>query len=502
LADPEDATNGRVRLIAPDTRPDIKARIESAMKVIDMDGEDYELFSDYFAGYQTLPYVPTSATEETREILKRSTYNLMPLAVSIPAQISFVDGYRRGDVENPVEWQSVWGRCGMASKQTTIYKTSLKYGQAWVGLENLGKKKPEIKLYSTRDTVGMFHDPVNDQHPVYLFTIKSRPLDKNNPGRAVYMDDKQVIQYDYNSEGEEFTIREGETVNHGLGVCPAVRYVCEMDDTGAVRGVIEPLIPMQDAINQTKFNLLVVQQFSSFKVRYAAGLLGEPRIDANGEVLRDDEGNILYQPIAVTPSRFLTTDDPQGKFGTLDETPLDGFIQALEMEIKHFATAGQLPPHSLLGNMSNLSAETLVAAMAQTMRFGHILKTSWGRSHEALLRLVALDLGEKAEDDYEGEVRWRDMSDQAFPGQMDGLGKAAQMLGMPKRFLWSKFPGITHGQLEELDKMHEKEMQEMQDAELNSMTDPLAAAKREYKAPKPPERGGVGTENERSSGAL
>lgn len=499
MADPEDKQRGRVRLQAADTNSAIPGRIRAAKKVIDLDGDVYDQVNDYFEGRQQDPYIPTTSTQETREIRARSVYNLMPLAVAIPSQFSFVDGYRRGGDLFPAEWKNCWDRCNMPAKQTMIYKASLKYGAAWVGLENLGVGKPDIKLYSTRDTVGMFHDPVNDLHPAYLFSIKSYPLDKDNPGRAVYMDDERIIHFDYTSD-KEFVEREGENYEHDLKVCPAVRYLCEMDDVGNVRGMIEPLIPMQDAINQSKFNLLVVQQFASFKVRWAAGMTGEPRLDSNGDIMRDDTGQVMYQPIAVTPSRFLSSEAPDAKFGTLDETPLDGFIQALEMEIKHFATAAQVPPHSLLGNMSNLSAETLVAAMGQTVRFTHVLKTSWGQSHEALLRLVALDIGEDVGEDYQGEVRWRDMSDQSFTGVMDGLGKGAQMLEMPKRFLWSKFPGVTHGDLEEMDKLHEEEQREMQDQAVNE--DPRAAAAREYRPPKRPERGGVGNQDDYSKGTL
>lgn len=474
MAEPE-APEERVRLVAADVESAIPGRVARAYDVIKNDGAALNFLNDYYEGRQAEPYVPVTTSEETLQLRARSIFNLMPLAVSIPAQVSFVDGFRRDGELFPEEWQNAWERNNMAAKQTQIYKACLKYGQSFVGLENLGKGKPEIKLYSTRDTVAMFHDPVNDIQPVYLLAIKSYPLDDKNPGRAVYMDEERQVYFDFTKD-KKFIERPGENYEHDLGVCPAVRYVCELDDAGSVRGVIEPLVPIQDAINQTKFTLLTAQQYSSFKVRWAAGMVGEPRLDSAGDIMRDDNGQILYQPIAVSPSRFLMSDAPDAKFGTLDETPLDGFIAALELETKQFAVAGQLPPHSLLGNMSNLSAETLVAAMSQTMRFAHVLKTTWGQSHETLLRLVALDLGiEGAEEDYSGEVRWRDMSDTMFSAQMDGLGKGAQMLGIPRRALWPHVPGVTHAELEEWEKLDDEQRED----ELMNGTDPLSAARRE-----------------------
>lgn len=487
--DPEDRAVGRVRLVAVDTAADVAGRLEYAYGIIQRDLDDYELFNDYFEGRHEDPYLPTSATAETRELRRRSILNLMPLAVSIPAQVSFVDGYRRNGELFPEEWKNCWDRNNMPAKQTIVYKAALKYGQAFMGLENLGKKKPNLMVYSTRDTVALFSDPVNDINPTYLVTIKSYPLDEKNPGRVLYMDDEVQIYFDFTKQGK-FIERPGERYPHKLGVCPAVRYVCELDDSGSVRGVIEPLIPAQDAVNQNKFNLLSNMSFSSFKVRWAAGMVGEPRLNPDGTIMRDDNGQIMYQPMEVSPSRFLMTDAPDAKFGTLDETPMSGFIEALVENIKEFAVLGQLPPHSLLGNMSNLSAETLIAAMAQTMRFAHVLKTSWGQSHEALLRLVALDLG-LADDDYTGEVRWRDMSDHSFGNLMDGLGKAAQMLGVPGRALWGRIPGATNGDLEDWDRIAEEQRA---DEMFNDVTDPFAAARRERPATPTPREvfGGAG----------
>lgn len=492
-----DDPNAEFRMVAGYSQPDVQGRIKAAYKIMMTDKPAYDELNAYHDGRQAEPYIPLHSSQETVELQKRSTLNMMTLAVDIPAQISFVDGFwRKGDLF-PEEWKNAWDRNNMPAKQTQIYKAALKYGQAFVGLENLGNDSPDIKLYATRNTVAMFADPVNDIHPVYLFTIKSFALDAKNPGRAVYMDDKQIIHYDVNkSKTNMFTPRQGETYKHAMEVCPAVRYVVELDDEGAVRGVIEPLIPLQDSINQSKFNLLANAQFSSFKVRWAAGMVGQPMRDGDGNILYNEDGKIIYRAIEVSPSRLLTTEATDGKFGTLDETPIDGFISSLEAQIRHFAVKGQLPPHSLLGNMSNLSAETLTAAMGQTLRFGHVLKTTWGQTHEALLRLVALDLGIAIED-YSGEVRWRDMSDTMFAATMDGLGKGVAMLGIPQRAAWSRVPGVTTGDLENWDKEAEKQAEREANAALNEPT-PQGAARREARpvartAPTPRDAFGGGT---------
>lgn len=484
-------------MVAVQMDPDILKRIEFARGIITNDFDRYQELSDYHDGDQLAPFAPAHASAETMAIRKRSVMNLMRLAVQVPAQLSFADGFFRNKELFPKEWNVGWVDAGFAAKQTILYVAALKYGVAYVGLENLGNKAPVPKIYATKNTVALYSDPVNDLHPVYLFSQLSKPLDEKNPGRAVYMDAERIQYFDIDSE-KGIKPRPGEDYPHDLGVCPAVRYVVDLDDEGRTRGAIDPLIELQDAVNQGKFNFLINNQFAATKVRWASGMTGEPMKDENGAIVRDDQGKIVFQAIEVSPSRFLSTEAADGKFGTLDETESTGFIAAMEELIKEFAVAAQLPPHSLLGSLANLSAETLVAAMAQTMRFSHILKTTWGQSHRALLRLVALDLGEvTADDEYVAEVRWRDMSDIAFAQQMDGLGKAAQMLGIPRRGLWRLFPGATTAIIEQWEDLADKEEQDLREQALDSPT-PGGAAQRERR-PAAPVTGG--TTNGNSAGA-
>lgn len=437
--------------VAPDMSQGIMSRIDEMRQAINNDRPHYEVFKDYLDGNHALPHVPATARAEVREIRARATLNLIPLLVGIPAQISFIDGLRREKDMFPSEWDC-WVRSRMQSKQTTIFRTALIYGSSYVAYEEeSGSDKKRFNLLSTRDTVAFYEDPVNDRFPVYAFTIKSHPRNERAHGRAVYYDDMQAIHYDLKSDG---SLSNPVATYHGLGVCPVVRFVCQPDDAGSTRGVIETMIPVQDRVNQTSFDLLMTQNFSSWKLRWASGMLGDPVFDENGDPKVDADGNQIYKPIQISQSTWITVDDPAARVGTLDETPLQGFIEAFELAVKHFAVVGQLPPHSLLGNMANLSAETLQAAMSQTLRFGHVLKSSWGESMHDLFAMVARDqklVADVAE--YNAEVRWRDMSDASMAAVVDALGKAVTMLGVPGRATWGKIPTFTTGDVEMAEDM-------------------------------------------------
>lgn len=451
----------------------IQKRIEYARKIILNDIDDYTLFDNYHRGNQKHPFSPPYTPPETIEITDRSVTNMMRLAVKIPASLTFMEGLIRGSNVAPKEWKTGWVDSGFGARQNVLYTAALKYGQAFVGIEKLGTGKPVPKIYSTKNTAAIFVDPVNDIHPLYLFTELSRPLDDQNPGAAIYMDAERIVNYKITSQGDYIT---EYTHWHGLGVTPAVRYVVDLDDEGRTTGAVEPLIHFQDAINQGKRNFLLNNNYSAEKVRWSAGVSGQMVIGDDGKPVKDSEGNIQYRPLEYNGQRFLSTSASDAKFGAIDETPADGFIASMEELIREFAVAAQLPPHALLGSMANLSAETLVAALGQTVRFVHTLRTPWGESHRSLLRLVALDIGEiQIGDDYEAEPQWRDMTDRTFSGVVDGLGKLAQMLGIPAEALLSWIPGITSGEME----LMKGEIEKGRERAIDDLTSQAAAAQRE-----------------------
>lgn len=442
-----------------------------------MDREFYDFMNDYHQGNQMRPRTPETVDPAVRDLTRRAITNLIRLAVNTPAQLSFAEGFSRIPlneddevITDPPEWV-IWNKCGFRAQQTTLFKTTGRYGLGYVSVENLDEEEDtQIKLLSTRNTIAYFRDPVNDRVPVYALTIRDAG-GADHDGLAIYYDDQATTYLDY----KDGVFSNPRAFQHGLGECPVVRFMCEMDDEGRATGIVEPLIPAQDRVNQTAFDMLITQSFGSFKVRWAAGLVGTPLLDENGEAQEDENGEPLYDNnIEVSQERMLVAEDPAAKFGTFDETPLDGFISAFGDAVKSFAVQGSIPPHALLGSMANLSGETIEAAMGQTNRFTHMLKTSWAESIRQLMRLVRKAEGIDDDDLYTDEVRWRDMGDQSMAQVVDALGKAATMLGVPGEGLWPRIPNATDSELRRWRAMGAVKADEVEDS-----TDPVASAERE-----------------------
>lgn len=443
--------------------------VQSMMLTLQHDRSEYDLCNDYLEGKHLLPYAPRNSTAQIQDLQKRSIANWIPLLVNLPSQMSFVDDYRRrsgGQLEkkrdkadnNSTEWR-LWQKNRMDGRQAVIYRSVLTYGHAFVAVNNLNKNDIRFDILSTRNTVAYFHDPVNDIRPSHVLTIKSFPRSEEVPGLAVFWDDVYRWEMDYTFEGD-FRVK-GKPFKHGLGQCPVIRYTCFIDDEGRTRGVVKPAIPLQDRINQSTFSTNVTADFGAFKVRYAAGLIPNFQRDDNGDLVLDANDEPIPVPIEVSQAQMLLSDDPATKFGQLDETPLDGYLRQEEQAARNFTTISQFPPLASISNLANLSAEAWAAAEAQFIRWIDALHISMGESHEELFRTGALAAGDvDGSQSYGGEVRWRDMTTKTVAVMMDALGKAAQMLEVPRKGLWPLIPGVTKGMLDDWDELHEAQVDE------------------------------------------
>lgn len=391
------------------------------------------------------PHTPREQTREYEELAERSQTPWLGLVVTAVAQALYVEGYRRADdPENADPWQW-WQANGLDSRQIAVHRSALTYGQSYClvlpGADPVtGEEMPMIRGISARRMTTWWQDPARDDFPQYAIEINPTVI-VDGKGRRPGFD---VIVYDdglvwrFTSTGEGHQVEFVSFDEHGVGICPVVRFANMLDLEGRADGEVEPFIPVAARIDQTTFDRIVVQRFSSWVVRTIAGMAKpESADDADAEKLR------------LRIEDILIAEDPDTKFGSLPATPLGGFIEAHDSDIRDLAAISQTPPHHLLGQMANLSAEALAAAEAGLQRKVEERKHSFGESWERTLRLSAFVMGdEEAAQDTSAQVRWRDTESRSLAQTADALGKLAQMLGVPVEMLWEKIPGWTDQDVE------------------------------------------------------
>jgi hypothetical protein len=280
--------------------------------------------------------------------------------------------------------------------------------------------------------LAFYEDPAEDDWPAIAMQVTPAKF-ATGPGWRIKVYDDELVHYLEVEEHGDKLVTTRESDEHGIGFCPVVRYANQLDLDGRTDGEVEPYITVAGRIDQTTFDRLVVQRFSSWVVRTIAGMSKpEDGTDAAAEKLR------------LKVEDILIAEDNDTKFGSLPATPLNGFIDAHEADVKVLAAVSQTPAHELLGSMANMSAEALAAARASASAKADERKHSFGESHEQMLRLAALVAGDTTgASDYEAQVRWKDTEIRSLAQAADALGKLATMLSVPVELLWEKIPGFT-----------------------------------------------------------
>jgi hypothetical protein len=458
------------------------------LTIIHEDADRLERIDFYLHGHHDEPYMPRTADAEYQMLARRAISNWMPLLVGTPAQALYVDGFRAGrketDDRGTPEWTH-WQNSRLDARQAAVHRAALTYGHSFTVTEFDKRGKVMTRGLSPLRTAALYEDAANDHDPFAALTIVSFPSKASNgngiKGRAKLWDGTHSYEVRFDALHGDQKVTWGKKKSHGSPECPVTRFAATVDLEGRTIGVVEPMIPLQNRINQTVFDLLVAQTYGSFKVRWATGMAPPTRVawvNAEGtEVDADTPGaQESRKPIPMDHNarRFLFAEDHEARFGSLDETPLDGYINSIDMSIRHLAAVSQTPPHHLLGQIANLSAEALQAAETSLSRKVEEYRKAFGESWERVFRLAGALGGDNASyEDASGEVLWRDMEQRSLAQSADALGKLADQLDIPKHGLWTRVPGVTQNEIDWWNDLRESEDYELQMAEALSRASSL-----------------------------
>ena len=387
--------------------------------------------------------LPRRATEEHRELTRLSRVPWLTLVVTATAQAMYVDGYRSAaDPAGPTDdaepdrmsppWRS-WLANAMDRRQVAVHRYMLAYGYSFVrvlpGQDPVtGRDQSVIRGVSPRKLFALWEDAAEDDWPQFTMQVVESKGDRY---LVRVLDDTAQHTLSIEETGTKVEYI-GNPEIHDAGVCPVVRYANMLDLDGRTPGEVEPFIPLAARINKTAYDRMLTQHYNSWKVRTVSGLQ-EPETPDDAQ----------RKKLQLRQDDILVAEDPDTKFGSLDETPLEGFISAHRADVETLAAVSQTPTHELTGQMANLSAEALAAARASLNQKVTERQKSAGASHAQVLRLaVALEGDETYAADPTGRVTWQDMEIRSMSQAADALGKLCIQLGIPPTGLWGRIPGV------------------------------------------------------------
>jgi hypothetical protein len=214
------------------------------------------------------------------------------------------------------------------------------------------------------------------------------------------------------------------------------------------RSELHSAVSIQDRLHTTIFNRLVATDYGAFRQIWATG------IKIAREVFKSDDGTETYRvarPFDVGANRLLANEAPDGKFGSFAESTLGGYLASVEQDIQQLAAITQTPPHYLLGQMVNISADAIKAAETGLVAKCRRRSRHIGEAYEDVMRCAFTLTGSPAATDTSAEVIWADMETRSEGQRVDALVKMAT-LGVPREVLWQKW-GATPQEIDQWNAM-------------------------------------------------
>lgn len=391
--------------------------------------------------------IPDSAPALMKDLARKSETNYLPLLLDTYGQVLKVDGYQSATADDMASPWADWQRNRLDARQTGLHRSTLQYGTGYAkGLPGSladGSRAPVVQLFSPRRMVALYQDAESDEWPMLALHLDGQHCVLVDEEQEYYFGIERVGRLWETQSDRSRTLSSAgwltpiETRRHGLGFVPVVRYQDRMLLAGEEQmGIVEPLLTIQERINETTFKGMVSLHFEAFRQRYVLGWV--PKNEA--EELKANAAFMWY----------LNAHPDEVKLGSFEMGDPKNYLEPRAQAVRDFAAIGQIPAQALgVDGISNISDATLAGLEAAKNRRAGEIMTSLGESHEQLMRLCGHIRGDDvAAGDYESEVRWRDFEARSFAATVDGLVKlVGQQQGiLPPEMAVEMVPGITQQQ--------------------------------------------------------
>jgi len=241
-----------------------------------------------------------------------------------------------------------------------------------------------------------------------------------------------------------------------LGMLPVVEVPNRPVLGGEPMSDIAGVIAMQDAINLLWAYLFAAADFASMPARVVMGQ-EPPKIP-----ILDDAGAIIGEkPVDIeqlTRGRMLWLTGQETSVGQWDSAKLDIFTDVINRCVRHIAAQTRTPVHYIVGEMSNINGETLLAGETGLVKKVEEFHLFASGSMRQVFRLMALALGdaELAEQVRFAQIVWKDPQTYTQAQASDAALKDRQV-GFPFSWIAARRYGLTPAEVERLVAIKEAE---------------------------------------------
>lgn len=416
----------------------------------------FEKMNRYYMGEHVLPEADKMTRDAFLSFQRKSRANYMKMVVDSIHERLWVTGFQTGsDGSNDTDedaWK-VWQANHLDADQGLVHIAALKYPEAYVivgpgptggpGIMNADdgvvSNYPVITVEDPRQVIGE-PDPIDRRRMRAALKTWVDDVDQHRYG-ILYLPDRicyfmqsypsgiDTINKDLGNIVAPYATTPGaweqwkpDAIND-LGQVPVVRFVAQPMETGEGVGEFEDLIDVQDRINDTILNRMIVMKSQAYQQRWVKGIPTE-----------DENGNDIAIPFKPGVDMLWAVEDPDVEFGNFDTAGIEPFLSAARADLEELVIRAALPPTYVMGSLVNVSADSVAAIEERLVAKCYSRATQLGEAWEQVMRLAFEYMGQPSRIGPDAQCQWRDLR-RNTPATLSAAAVDLQTVGVPFRYV-------------------------------------------------------------------
>lgn len=427
----------------------------------------YQMLEDYACGNFRLPSGDPRYVKALRELQEKSKTNYVGLVTNAPCERMEVQGFRFGnDPDTPADEKAneIWQYNNMDLQSQIAHITAATMSRVYVMVSppTEGDKYPIITVEDPKQTI-VEHDPARPN----LIRAGLKMWNDDIIGSAmavVYLPNSihyfrgKISSYyqniDYDTLKDRI-VNAGNWEYFGMEVnplkeVPLVPLNWRPGLHGTSMAEAEEGFSIQDRINATILDRMIISRAQAYKQRWAKGIT----------IPTTDSGHVK-PPFDPGADILWAVESPDAAFGEFKEADITMILKAVRDDVGDFAAITKTPPHYLLGEIVNASGDALKAAETGLVSKTKARIKTAGWTWEKVIKLAFGWLGDRdKQNEVLAETIWADPESRSRAELADAILKETQM-GLPAEMAFERL-GLTPAQIQRA--MQLKRAEEMRQA--------------------------------------
>lgn len=448
----------------------------------------YDYLESYVCGNFRLPSGDPRYVKALRELQEKAKTNYIALVTSSPVERMQVQGFRFGnDPDTPADTDAneIWQYNNMDLMSEIAHLAAATFSRSYIMVSppKDNKKYPVITVEDPRCTIveyepddmniiraglKMWEDDIMGHSVAVVYLPDSIHYFRGHPSAYYKNIDYDIMKSRVISSGSwEYMGSEPNP----LGEVPIVPMNWRPGLHGVSQSEAEEGFSIQDRINTTILDRMIISRAQAYKQRWAKGI-----------TLPTNDQGMVKPPFDPGADILWAVEDETAQFGEFKEADITMILKAVRDDVGDLAAITKTPPHYLLGEIVNASGDALKAAETGLVSKTKARMKTAGWTWEKVIKLSFGWLGDtQKQNEVLAETIWADPESRSRAELADAILKETQM-GLPPEMAFERL-GLSPAQIERAMKL--KRAEEMRQAVMMAAQGSLSPQKPQGTSPVP-----------------